>query len=69
MLVAFLDVQLKPYHSDDFITRLFYESNRFAACNLFFSVRVHVNDNKKNPNLSLERSMTYSLVNSNIPFS
>ena len=56
------DLQLKPYRTDDFITKLFYETSRFTAFNCQWVIKARVNDNKKNPNLTCHRFLTYQLV-------
>ena len=54
-------MQLKPYRTDDFLTKLFYETSRFTAFNLQWVLRAHVNDNQKDPNLTTKRFLTYQL--------
>ena len=62
----FTDLQMRPYRTDDFITKLFYETSRFSAFNLQWVVKAHVNDHQKNPNLSLTRGLSYQLVSFNL---
>ena len=62
LFCGFSDLQMRPYRTDDFITKLYYETSRFSAFNLQWVVKAHVNDNQKNPSLTLKRSLTYQLV-------
>jgi hypothetical protein len=58
-----LDLQLKPYRTDDFIPKLFYESNRFSALALQWSVKARVNDHSpENPVHTLKRSFGFQLL-------
>jgi hypothetical protein len=56
------DIQLKPYRTDDFVHRLFYESSRFSAFNNQWVVKARINDSQKDPTQSSEREMTYQLL-------
>lgn len=60
--VTFNDLQLKPYRTDDFITKLFYESSRFSAFSYQWVMRARVIHNQKDPAHSSERSLQYQLV-------
>ncbi|XP_064641801.1 zinc finger TRAF-type-containing protein 1-B-like [Lineus longissimus] len=60
--ITFLDLQLKPYRTDDFITRLYYETSRFTAFNFQWVVKAKVNDDMKNPALACQRYITYQLI-------
>ena len=53
---------MRPYRTDDFITKLYFETSRFTAFNLQWVVKANVNDNQKSPNLSARRSLNYQLV-------
>ena len=57
-----LDLQLRPYRTDDYLPKLYYETSRFTAFNNQWVVKSYVNDNKKDPNLSAKRSLTYQVV-------
>ena len=61
-VVIFSDLQLKPYRTDDFITKLFYETSRFSAFNLQWVIRAKVIHESKDPAHSSERSLAYQLV-------
>lgn len=56
------DLQLRPYRTDDFITKLFYETSRFSAFNLQWVLKAHIATGLKKPNLSVDRSLEYQLV-------
>lgn len=58
--VTFNDLQLKPYRTDDFITRLYYETSRFSAFNHQWVIKARINNDK--PTQSVTRSMSYQLV-------
>lgn len=60
--IAFNDLQLKPYRTDDFITKLFYETSRFSAFNNQWVIRAKVVHDQKDPAHSSQRSLTYQLV-------
>ena len=54
------DLQLKPYRTDDFITRLFYESGRFSAFNHQWVIKARINNDK--PTQTVTRTMSFQLV-------
>ncbi|KAH3855172.1 zinc finger TRAF-type-containing protein 1-like [Dreissena polymorpha] len=60
--VTFNDLQLKPYRTDDFITKLFYETGRFSAFNNQWVIRAKVTHDQKDPAHSSQRALTYQLV-------
>jgi hypothetical protein len=60
--IVFSDLQLKPYRTDEYIHRLFYETSRFAAFNYHFVVKARINDDQKDPTQSCDRRLTYQLV-------
>ena len=57
---VFPDLQLKPYRTDDFITKLYYETSRFSAFNHQWVIKARINNDK--PTQSVARSMSYQLV-------
>jgi hypothetical protein len=61
----FADIQLKPYRTDDFVHRLFYESSRFSAFSNQWVVKARINDSQKDPTQSSEREMTYQVRRKN----
>ncbi|XP_041376451.1 cysteine and histidine-rich protein 1-like [Gigantopelta aegis] len=60
--ITFNDLQLKPYRTDDFITKLFYETSRFSAFNYQWVIKARVNSDMKNPAHTISRSLSYQLV-------
>lgn len=60
----FVDVQLKPYRTEEFVHRLFYESSRFSAFNHQWVIKARVNNSQADPTQSSERNMTYQVYNS-----
>ncbi|XP_066262307.1 zinc finger TRAF-type-containing protein 1 homolog [Euwallacea similis] len=60
--ITFTEVQLKPYRTDEFVHRLFYESPRFSAFNHQWVVKARINNCQKDPTQSSERDMTYQLI-------
>lgn len=60
--ITLLDLQLKPYRTDDFITKLFYETGRFSAFNNQWVIRAKVTHDQKDPAHSAQRALTYQLV-------
>jgi hypothetical protein len=63
--IIFNDIQLKPYRTDDFVHRLFYESSRFSAFSNQWVVKARINDSQKDPTQSSEREMTYQVRRKN----
>ncbi|XP_059176366.1 zinc finger TRAF-type-containing protein 1-like [Physella acuta] len=60
--ITFNDLQLKPFRTDDFITRLYYETSRFTAFNQQWVIRAKINSDHKNPTHTMTRSLSYQLV-------
>ncbi|KAG7268859.1 hypothetical protein CRUP_011308 [Coryphaenoides rupestris] len=51
-----------PYRTDDFITRLYYETPRFTVLNQTWVLKARVNDSERNPNLSCKRTLSFQLI-------
>jgi len=63
------EVQFRPYRTDDFITRLYYETPRFTVLNQTWVLKARVNDSERNPNLSCKRTLSFQLLlKSKVPF-
>ncbi|CAL4166014.1 unnamed protein product, partial [Meganyctiphanes norvegica] len=60
--ITFNDLQLKPYRTDEFIHKLFYETSRFSALGYQWVIKARLNDNQKDPHLTCNRYMTYQLI-------
>ncbi|KAG7317064.1 hypothetical protein KOW79_019362 [Hemibagrus wyckioides] len=60
--IGFTEVQFRPYRTDDFITRLYYETPRFTVLNQTWVLKARVNDSERNPNLSCKRTLSFQLI-------
>lgn len=60
--IAFNDVQLKPYRTDEFIHKLYYETSRFYAFSHQWVIKARVNGDHKDPTQSSERGISYQLI-------
>ncbi|KAK2520992.1 Cyhr1 [Columba livia] len=49
--IGYTEVQFRPYRTDDFITRLYYETPRLTVLNQTWVLKARVNDSERNPNL------------------
>ena len=58
----FLDLQLKQYKTDDITPKLYFETTRFNVFGHQWVIKARINDNEKNPNLSLNRYISYQLI-------
>lgn len=52
---------MKPYRTDEFVHKLFYETSRFSAFNNQWVVKSRINNSQRDPTLSSERDMTYQV--------
>lgn len=57
-----IDLQMKPYRTDEFVHRLFYETSRFSAFNNQWVVKARINNSQRDPTQSSERDMTYQVT-------
>lgn len=53
---------MKPYRTDEFVHKLFYETSRFTAFNNQWVVKARINNSQRDPTQSSERDMTYQLI-------
>uniref|UniRef100_A0A8B9ZA37 Cysteine and histidine-rich protein 1 n=1 Tax=Buteo japonicus TaxID=224669 RepID=A0A8B9ZA37_9AVES len=60
--LCFPEVQFRPYRTDDFITRLYYETPRLTVLNQTWVLKARVNDSERNPNLSCKRTLSFQLI-------
>ncbi|NWT83411.1 CYHR1 protein, partial [Lanius ludovicianus] len=60
--LLFPQVQFRPYRTDDFITRLYYETPRLTVLNQTWVLKARVNDSERNPNLSCKRTLSFQLI-------
>lgn len=61
-MLTVADPQLKPYRTDDFVTKLFYESARFTALGLQWVLKATVSEDVKDPTMVSERNINCSLI-------
>lgn len=52
---------MRPYRTDEFVHKLFYETSRFTAFNSQWVVKARINNNQRDPTQSSERDMTYQV--------
>ncbi|XP_055610335.1 zinc finger TRAF-type-containing protein 1 homolog [Uranotaenia lowii] len=60
--IIFNDLQLKPYRTDEYVHRLYYETSRFSAFNHQWVVKAIINKSQRDPHQSCERDITYQLI-------
>ncbi|RNA28955.1 cysteine and histidine-rich 1 [Brachionus plicatilis] len=60
--VCFNDLQFKQYKTDEITPKLYFETNRFNAFFHQWVLKARVNDNQKNPNLTLDRYISFQLI-------
>jgi len=68
--VMYLDIQLRSYRSDDYISRLYFESNRIRCGPDEWVMKAFISccdQNPQNPTISMDRSLTFQLILKNRP--
>ncbi|KAJ2938129.1 hypothetical protein O0L34_g3703 [Tuta absoluta] len=60
--ITFNDLQLKPYRTEEFVHKLYYETSRFSAFGQQWVVKAYVNKNQRDPTQSSTREITYQLI-------
>ncbi|ODM96649.1 Cysteine and histidine-rich protein 1 [Orchesella cincta] len=60
--ITFNDLQLKPYRTDEFVHKLYYETSRFSAFTNQWVVKARINNNQRDPTQSCQRQFTYQLI-------
>ncbi|XP_049876991.1 cysteine and histidine-rich protein 1 homolog isoform X2 [Pectinophora gossypiella] len=60
--ITFNDLQLKPYRTEEFVHKLYYETSRFSAFGQQWVVKAFVNKNQRDPTQSSQREITYQLI-------
>lgn len=59
---------MKPYRTDEYVHRLYYETSRFSAFNHQWVVKAIINKSQRDPHQSCERDINYQVgPNSNPP--
>lgn len=56
-----LDLQLKPYRTDEYVASLYHESSRFSAFNAQWVVKSIINNSQRDPHQFSEREITYQV--------
>lgn len=60
--ILFADLQMKPYRTDEYVHKLFYETARFTAFNQQWVVKARINNSQRDPHQSTERTITYQVT-------
>ncbi|EDV97667.1 cysteine and histidine-rich protein 1 homolog [Drosophila grimshawi] len=60
--IIFNDLQMKPYRTDEYVHKLFYETARFSAFNQQWVVKARINNSQRDPHQSNDRTITYQLI-------
>ncbi|XP_053697211.1 zinc finger TRAF-type-containing protein 1 homolog [Sabethes cyaneus] len=60
--IIFNDLQMKPYRTDEYVHRLYYETSRFSAFNHQWVVKAIINKSQRDPHQSCDRDITYQLI-------
>lgn len=60
--IIFSDLQMKPYRTDEYVQKLFYETARFSAFNHQFAVKARINNSQRDPHQSNDRHLSYQLI-------
>ncbi|XP_065359451.1 zinc finger TRAF-type-containing protein 1 homolog [Calliphora vicina] len=60
--IIFNDLQMKPYRTDEYVHKLFYETARFSAFNHQWVVKARINNSQRDPHQSNDRTITYQLI-------
>ncbi|UJR16195.1 hypothetical protein I4U23_003105 [Adineta vaga] len=60
--ISVSDLILKPFRTDDFVAKLYFETSRFTALQYQWQVRARINDNIPHPHTTVTRSLSYQLV-------
>ncbi|NXK88324.1 CYHR1 protein, partial [Formicarius rufipectus] len=60
--IGYTEVQFRPYRTDDFITRLYYETPRLTVLNQTWVLKARVNDSERNPNLKVSAPLECSFL-------
>lgn len=57
------DLQMKPYRTDEYVHKLFYETSRFTAFNQQWVVKARINNSQRDPHTVNDRRLTYQVLN------
>ncbi|CRL02418.1 CLUMA_CG015397, isoform A [Clunio marinus] len=56
------DLQMKPYRTDEYVHKLFYETTRFSAFNHQWIVKAIINNSQRDVHQSNDRQITYQVT-------
>lgn len=56
---------MKPYRTDEYVHKLFYETSRFSAFNHQWVVKARINNAQRDPHTVNERQITYQVSKQN----
>ncbi|XP_045502263.1 cysteine and histidine-rich protein 1 isoform X1 [Colias croceus] len=60
--ITFNDLQLKPYRTEEFVHKLYYETLRFPSFGHQWVVKAFINNNQPHPAHAAQREITYQLI-------
>ncbi|CAK1553130.1 unnamed protein product [Leptosia nina] len=60
--ITFNDLQLKPYRTEEFVHKLYYETLRFPSFGHQWVVKAFINNNQPHPTHTARREITYQLI-------
>lgn len=52
---------MKPYRTDEYVHKLFYETSRFSAFNHQWVVKARINNSQRDPHTVNERQITFQV--------
>lgn len=55
------DLQMKPYRTDEYVHKLFYETTRFSAFNHQWIVKAIINNSQRDVHQCNDRQITYQV--------
>lgn len=61
-LGIYLDLQLKPYRTDEYVHKLYYETSKFSAFNHQWVVKATINNSQRDVHEANERQIAYQLI-------
>lgn len=56
------DLQMKPYRTDEYVHKLFYETTRFSAFNHQWIVKSIINNSQRDVHQTNDRQITYQVM-------
>lgn len=60
--ITFNDLHFRPFRTDEYIHKLFYETTRFSAFNVQWVVKARDYDDQRDPTQNCERRLGFQLV-------